>query len=186
MENHRIRLRKGDVEIEIESSDRSYLDSKLSELVKQFVTLPSADSPPKKTRHKTPTKAKASGVQPAAEGEKAIIDIPGLLEHIKGKEEYDRVEKNIIDGRSILPKIIMCLHYATDFFDDPYLTTGQIQSITDQLGIKVAMANAANKIRDNQKFFTGKKVRKKGQAVPYKLNRQGEQEFQTYISSEAT
>lgn len=177
--NYRVRLKRGDHEIEIESSDKDYVDSKLKEFLAELPTIESKPTPPKPEIKKV----KRTKVEKEVSAEPAL-DVAGFVANIKDSQIYSKVEKNIIDKRDMLPRIMMCMHFASEFSEDPYLTTGQIEAITDQLSIKIGMANAANKIKKYQKYFTGKIVRKKGQPVPYKLNRQGEQAFEKYLNGE--
>lgn len=182
---YKVRVKKGEYEIEIESSDKAYVDAKLSQLLESS----DASFPPPSANRTTPRRKASKRAKPKEDcddtrPESAELDIAGLVAHIKDSDDYADVEKNIIDKKNVLAKIVMCLYYAAEFFDDPHLTTGQIQDITDQLSIRLGMANAANKIRDNQRYFTGKTVRKKGQPVPYKLNRQGEKAFEKFVKGE--
>ncbi|MHC4406776.1 MAG: hypothetical protein ACYTG0_44710 [Planctomycetota bacterium] len=182
---YKVRVKKGEYEVEVESSDKAYVDSKLAELLESAESPAGRHSAPKKVTRKKPSKSSKttpdSNEAPSSSDE---IDVAGLVAHIKDADIHPDVEKNIIDKRNVLAKIVMVFYYAAECFDDPHLTTGQIESITDQLGIKVGMANASNKIRENQRYFTGRVVRKKGQAVPYKLNRQGEKAFEAFVKGE--
>ena len=178
--NYRVRVKKGDLEVEVESTDKSYVDSRLKELLSdiQRARAPKTQSPPKK---KTPPIKRKKSNKSSQEEQGPGIDIPGIVAHIKDSDDYKQIEAKILDKRDILNRIMMCMYYAAEFSGEPFLTTGQIEAITNELGVKVGMANAANKIRDNQKYFTGKTVRKRGQPVPYKLNRQGENAFKDIL-----
>jgi hypothetical protein len=176
--NFRIRIKTGDHEIEIESSDKEYVDSKLKELAAQFASA-SPKRPPFTPRRK-PKEAKETTGSSNGPG----LDVPGFVAQIKDSDDYSDLEQNIIDKPAMLPKLLMCMHFAKELSDDPYLTTGQIQAITDQLGIKIHMANVGKAIKSNQKHFTAKTARKRGQAVPYKLNRNGEAAFQRFLKGE--
>lgn len=191
LENYRVKVRTGDFEVEVESSEKAYVDSKLDDLLSMRTTArqPNVVKRPSNNRNrgqrsKNPGRVSQTEKTVARKESNAAVDIPSLISQIKDADDYPELEKNILDGRDMLAKIIACLHCVAAYTSDAYLTTGQIETITDQLGIKVGMANAANKIRDNQKYFTGKTVRKKGQAVPYKLNRRGEQAFSKYLKGE--
>lgn len=176
----RVRYRSGDFEIEVESSEKAYVDSKLEEFLKDTKKKTSDQIKPKVKKNQPRQK----NVSPKSEGQKEGIDVMGLVAHIKDSDDYDELQKNIIDKRDMLPRIIMCLKYAADFLDSPHLTTGQIEQLTDQLGIKMQMANVGKCIMKNQRYFTGKKVRKPGVGVPYKLNRQGEKAFEKFLKGE--
>lgn len=177
--NYRVRLKRGNHEIEIESTDKDYVDSKLKEFLPELPEIKAEPTPLKLSRKRTEKLKAEKDVSAEAE-----LDIAGLVTYIKDSKIYPEVEKNIIDKRGVLPRIMMCMHFASEFSDELYLKTGQVEAITDQLGIKIGMANAANNIKKNQKYFTAKTVRKKGQPVPYKLNRKGENTFEKYLNGE--
>lgn len=182
-ENYRVRVKRGDQEIEVESSDKAYVDAKLKALLDQenatLLSSHPSDTPrkgkdtgrPKKT---APKKNTSDETAPS-------LDIAALVGHIKEAPDYSKLEERILNKRDQLARIMMCMHYAAEVCDDPHVTTGQVEAITDQFGVKVTMANAANNIKKNQRFFTGKTIRKKGQPVPYKLNRQGETAFRALL-----
>jgi len=77
----------------------------------------------------------------------------------------------------------MCFYYAEKHFKSPYLSTGNIETITDQFGTKIKTPNVSAKVKENQKFFNQDQVRKKGVLLKYKLNRSGIQEFEKIIKS---
>ena len=175
--NYRVRLKKGEQEIEIESTDKDYVDSKLNELLPKFPQITDKSATSKSIKKKTDkTKMKKD---PPVDSE---LDVNALVEHIHESENYSDVEKNIINKRDMLPKIMMCMYFAKDLLDPPHLTTGQVEAITDQMGIRIAMSNVGHKIRKNLKYFS--KGNKKGATVPYKLNLPGENAFKECMKGE--
>jgi len=186
--NYRIRVKKGDLEVEVESTDKSYVDSRLKELLSDAQAVSAPQKPPstKKQSPQVKRKKQNSNKNKSSQNEQVTgIDIPGIVAHLKDSDDYAQIEAKILDKRDVLNRIMMCMYYAVEFSGDPFLTTGQVEAITNELGVKVGMANAANKIRDNQKYFTGKTVRKKGQPVPYKLNRQGKNAFKAILKEKS-
>lgn len=178
---YKVRMKSGDYEIEIESNDKNYVNSKLKEFLSEKSS-PSTKSIPTKTHKGRKVNIKESKEALA----ETKLDIVGLVAHIKDSDKYSQAEDNIIDKKDELPKIMMCMYFKNEFSDDPYLTTGQVEKITDQLGIKLKMSNVASKIRNNQAYFTAKTVRQKGKPVPYKLNRRGEKAFEKYLKGETS
>lgn len=175
--NYRVRLKKGEQEIEIESTDKNYVDSKLNELLPKFPQL-TDKSTTSKSRKKTT-------VKPEVEKDSTVdskFNADALVECIHEFENYLDVEQNIIEKKGMLQKIMMCMYFAKDLFDPPYLTTGQVEATTDQMGIKIGMANAGAKIRKNLKYFS--KGKKKGRTVLYKLNLPGEKAFEKFMKGE--
>ncbi|MGA2916865.1 MAG: hypothetical protein ABSE89_12645 [Sedimentisphaerales bacterium] len=136
---------------------------------------------PARERNKKSNKKGQKEIEPLND---SLFDIAKFVGQIKDSKIYEQVEKNIIDKRNQLAKILMCLYFAREFLETPYLTTGQIEAITNELNIKVEIANASNVIKKNQKYFTGKTVRKRGLPVPYKLNRLGEKAFEKMLNGE--
>lgn len=109
--------------------------------------------------------------------------IPVSVSAINDDDDHDKIEENILNKSGQLPRIIMCLYFAKNVFGSP-LTTGDIQTITDQLGIKIGSANAANTIKGNLKYFTADAVRKKGAVIKYKLNRKGNEAYNKILNGE--
>ena len=112
------------------------------------------------------------------------VDIPDLVAHIKDSDKFVAVEDCVLNNRAQLPRIMMALYFAAQFCSDPHLSTGEIETITDQLGVRIKMTNVGSAIKANHKFFTAKVVRKAGTKVPYKLNRTGSQAFETVLQGE--
>ncbi len=186
-ENYRIRLKIKDYEVEVESSNKEYVETKINELINS--ELP-------KYIQKVQTYKSGQGVQPRTDRDKQKptakskdieekeIDIPSFITSIKNHDKYPIIEEKILNKKDQLPRIMMCLYFAKDSFGTPYLTTGQIETILDQFGTKIKSTNISNKIRNNLKFFDADKVRKKGAIMKYKLNRHGIIEFEKYLTPE--
>ena len=177
---YRVRYRYGDLEVEVESTDKKYVDDKLDSLVKLKPSTP----PPSPKKPKKPPKAKpnqSSSSQTVKSGEEPTVDIMGLIGFIKDSDEYPQIEEKVLNKKGQLPRIMMVLYFNNDFSDDAHLTTGQIETITDQLGVRIQSQNGGKVIKRYQKYFTAKAVRKMGAIVPYKLNRQGLRAFEGYL-----
>ena len=176
--SYRVRIKRGKEEIEVESTDKKYVDGKIEEFLAQSRKVtPRIKSQPGKGRE-----GKSNLAERASKDHQ--IDISALVEYIKDSESYPKVEENIIDKRPMVPKIMMCMHFAKEFSDDPYLTTGQVEAITNELDVKIHISNVSKAIRKNRRYFSGKRSRKRGQRVPYKLTRIGETAFEKYLKGE--
>ena len=79
---------------------------------------------------------------------------------------------------------IMCLQFADDVLESPYLTTGQIENITNELGSRLFAQNVTRTVRKWGKFFTADAVRKQGVAVGYKLNVKGKEAYGKVLKGE--
>jgi len=181
-ENYRVRVKKGDQEFEVESTSKEYVDTKLKELISQ-ADLDTKQSTRTQTRQDKKRKPrKGAGTNEGMSGSEAkSIDIPGIINHIKEADDFDIIDSKVLDKQNRLPKIMMCMYHAAKFKHDSYLTTGQVEQITDQLGVKIKTSNVSTAIKDNLKYFNNKNVRKKGQVVYYKLNRNGEKAFEKIL-----
>lgn len=182
--NYRVKYKNGSFEVEIESSDKSYVDSKLAE----FIAMEESErnqngkqvSNSKQTKRKgTKATAQNSGVPDSKDN----VDVAKIVAAINDDDEYDKIEEHILNKSGQLPRIIMCLYHAESADQSP-ITTGSIQTITDQLGIKITNANAAKTIKNNLKYFVADSVRKKGAIMKYKLNRKGNDAFQKLLNGE--
>ena len=178
---YRVRYKNGDLEIEVESSDKTYVDSKLTELLDKNNVSPLKVTPkvkPKRAAKKSQSKDAGS------KKEESAVDIPALVEAINESDDHEGIEKHILNTSDQLNRIILCLHFAHEHLDSAYLTTGDIEKITNQLGVKITSQNASGKITSNQKYFTADQVRKVGAIIRYKLNRKGIQAYSKIINGE--
>ena len=175
--NYRIYYHKGDLEIEIESTDKDYVDQKLEKL------LPTTQITTEKQKSRQVTSRKRKESTSAEETETVKIDVACVVARIHDADNFTEIEKNILDKSAQLPRILLVCKFAHEYGHD-YITTGDIEALTDELGIKIASTNASNCIADNRKYFTAKSARKKGAVVLYKLNRQGEQALEKYLNGE--
>lgn len=109
--------------------------------------------------------------------------ILSIVNKIKNCDESDLIEKEILDkifqpGRIILPFYI-CYKY----FSNRGLTTGDIEKITAELGVKVQTPNVSKNISESlHKYLEGNSTRMKGKPVLYKLNRKGVKYFESLLS----
>lgn len=177
---YRVRYRKADFEIEIESSDKAFVDSKLAEL--RILESPK----PKEeirgegghSRRKPPKNRNEASVPESA------LNIPQIVDRINTSDEHSLIEAHVLRNSARLPRILMCLYFIKDDAD-PCLTTGQIETLTDQLKIKISKQNVGATIKENQQYFSADKVRKTGVIVRYKLNRKGIEAFEGVLKNSA-
>jgi hypothetical protein len=180
LDNYRIKYKKGDFELEIESTEKSYVDEKLQEMLKSTLApKPKVDRKKQSKKKGTTSSSQGEGIQDG----RPQVDIPAIIEAINDDDEHDKIEEQILNKSAILPRVLMCLQFSQETVNEP-LTTGDIQTITDQLGIKVSSANAGTAIKKNLKYFTTDSVRKKGAIMKYKLNRKGLQAYQKALDGE--
>jgi len=105
-----------------------------------------------------------------------------IVNKIGDCEENETIQQNILDKKSMEAKILLCFYISYKYFKNIWLTTGDIEKITSNLGTKIAAGNVSNKIKGEiRKYLEGGSVRKKGQPTPYRLNRQGVKRFEEII-----
>ena len=164
----------------MESSEKSYVDQKLTELLAEL----SDGVPSPKHGAKTDAKRRPKGAgsnrvpsRPPGRTMRSEEELHGLVQYIRQHDNIDAVDHRVLSSSSQLPRILMCLFYGGQQFDDPYLTTGEVEFVTDQLGVRIKRSNAAQVLKKNPKFVTTDAVRKKGAVVGYKLTRNGTKHF---------
>jgi len=108
------------------------------------------------------------------------LDLVKVANFITDNEDYNSIDTNILKKTDQLSRIMMCLYYSHKIGCD-YLSTGQIEKITDQLGIKILMTNATKALTKNKGFFSTNKARKKGAKIGYKLNKKGTERFEEIL-----
>jgi len=171
---HRFRYKTADFEIEVETADKAFLDACIKKYVDPIDQEESAqDSSPKKK--KSPAKRQSPKTnQPDAE---EAIDVADLVNQIQELKEHDILEQNIINKHNQLAKVMLCFYYAAKLIKQEYLTTGQVEKITDQFGMKIKVANVSTTIKKNSKYFSTSQTRKQGAILKYKLNQKGKLYF---------
>jgi len=134
-------------------------------------------SPPVRTAPSSPTPSTGD------EGDEAL-DVARIVERIKDCDEAEDIESKILDKRDALNRVLLCLWIVQKYFNPALgLTSGDIEKITDQLGVKIMTANASTVLSGKAKaFVSGDKVRKQGAPVRYRLNRRGVQAFEEVLT----
>jgi hypothetical protein len=111
-------------------------------------------------------------------------DIAAIVARIKDCDEAEQIEARVLNQKNVLNRVLLCLWIAhRDFSPTMGLTSGDIEKITDQLGVKVGISNASTILAGRAKsFVSGDTVRKQGGAVHYRLNRRGVQQFESVLT----
>jgi hypothetical protein len=129
-------------------------------------------------RHSSPPKTAEDS------GDDETPDIAAIVARIKDCDEAEQIEARVLDQKDILNRVLLCLWIVhRDFSPTMGLTSGDIEKITEQLGVKVGISNASTTLSGRAKaFVSGDTVRKQGGAVRYKLNRRGVQQFESVLT----
>jgi hypothetical protein len=111
------------------------------------------------------------------------INLTDLVHAIRDSEDAELIEKNILDRTSAVDKVLLPLYVAHHLDSKMRLTTGQIATITKELGVPVAVSNVSTKLSGAaSKYVIPDKVRKNGVATGYLISRRGI----TYLKSVIT
>lgn len=124
-------------------------------------------------------KSNTSSPSTAGEGQKDLV--LSIVNKIGDCEESEVIQQNVLDKKSMEAKILLCFYISYKYFKNAWLTTGDIEKITSDLGIKIDVRNVTNKMKKIKKYLESGASRRKGQPTPYKLNRQGIKRFEEII-----
>ncbi len=105
------------------------------------------------------------------------IDLQELINLAKSSDDFELIEKNVLDRTSLVDRILLPLYVAAEHISEQQkLTTGDISKFLSQLGVNIAQPNVAKTLSSTAlRYVIGDKIRKKGQAVGYRLSRKGTQ-----------
>lgn len=128
---------------------------------------------PNLTKRSGTTKAPAASKKKEDRGTKP--DLSEIINLVKNCDEAEAIETKILDRISQVDRILLPLYIVHEHLNNAFsLTSGEISQITQNLGIPLQQPNISNALSGTaSKYVIGDKVRKKGQAVRYKLSRRG-------------
>jgi hypothetical protein len=147
-----------------------------AEEVHRLLTLAAGEATPKRAG-RTKSAAKAAKAKPAPAEKPDTPDLSEIANLVKDCEEAVLIEKNILDQTSTIDRVLLPLYALKKYAgSDAGLTSGEISKVTVELGVPVSQSNTSTALSGvASKYVMGDKVRKKGQAVRYRLSRRGEQ-----------
>lgn len=130
---------------------------------------------------------KQKGGVEKGDGEESF-DLASIIACIKECDESDGVEKNILNRTSEVDRSLLPLYIVYKHFDNKAeLSTGEIAKITKDLSVPVSTAHVSRALSGTAaKYVIGDKVRKRGQAVKYKISRRGFQYIENVISGDSS
>ena len=114
-------------------------------------------------------------------------NLPAIIKHIKNCDLAESIETMVLDKTGQVNRILLPLFIVHEYMGNAYgLTSGEVSQITTDLGIPVQTPNASRTLSGTaSKYVIGDKVRKKGQAVRYKINRRGVKYFKGVLDEES-
>lgn len=112
------------------------------------------------------------------------IDLNEVVNLIKSCDEAEAIEKHVLDAVSVVNRTLLPLYIVHEHMDmKAGLSSGDIEAVTRDLGVRVKASNASTSLaKEASKYVDGDKVRRKGRAVRYRLNRRGVKYFQDLLS----
>jgi hypothetical protein len=127
-------------------------------------------------RARSESKRKPSKKEVDASGPKQGAPLHEIANAVKSCEAAEDIEKNVLDRTSQVNRTLLPLYVLKKFMkSDQGLTSGEVASVTKELGVPIAPPNVSNTLSGTAaKYVMGDATRKKGQAVRYRLNRRGE------------
>jgi len=132
---------------------------------------------------KKPVQASSSVNQKEAPENDLFLQI---VNKIGDCDECDAIRKQAIDKRSAEGKVLLCFYISYRYFENAWLTSGDVEKITSELGVKIDKKNASNYLTTFRQYLESGAVRKKGQPTPYRLNRKGVKRFEEIIHVKET
>ena len=112
-------------------------------------------------------------------------DVARIVAVIKECDEAEVIDAKVLAQRDVLNRVLMCLWVVHKYINPMHgLTSGDVERITDQLGVRVAISHASTTLSDKARaYVTGDSVRKRGAPVKYRLNRRGVQAFEEVLAA---
>lgn len=109
--------------------------------------------------------------------------ILSIVNKIGDCDESEEIQRKVFEQKSMEGKILLCFYISHKYFDNAWLTSGDIEKITSDLGIKIDKRNVTNKIKELKQYLESGAVRRKGQPTPYRLNRKGFKRFEEILKN---
>jgi hypothetical protein len=106
-----------------------------------------------------------------------------IVNDIKACDEADKIETHVLDKASVAGRILLPFFICSKYFPERRLTSGDVEKITSDLGVKVKTSNVSTAITNSLlTYLDGDSTRVKGKAVSYKLNRKGIKHFESILA----
>lgn len=119
--------------------------------------------------------AKSAKAIKSKEKDKNIVNLAEIVNLVKECEEAKVFESEILDRTSQVNRALLPLYIVNEYLGNKFgLTTGEVSKVNTDLGIPISSANVSHTFTGSAKgYVIGDVVRKRGQAVRYKLSRRG-------------
>ena len=146
----------------------------VKELLDFYNTKPAGPPRSRKIRQETNT----ANDQPHSQ-----IDLAQIANAAKECDEWEGIETQILDKSSQIDRTLLPLYIVQQHLENTVaLTSGQISKVITMLGVPISQANVSHVLAGGAaRYVIGDKVKKKGQAVKYRLSRRGMQHMKHLI-----
>jgi hypothetical protein len=126
-----------------------------------------------------------SPVRPASPtGEGTQPDLIEIVNLIRSCDESQRIESAILDRPNVLHRVLLPMFVVHAQKQNAFgLTSGEINKVTVELGVPVSQPHVSTCLSGAARVYViGDKMRVKGHAVRYRLNRRGVQYIEQILS----
>ena len=128
------------------------------------------------------TQPKAGGEADSEGSAKNQSTVLSIINKVGDCGESEKIKLKVIDQRGMEAKILLCFYISFKYFHNGWLTSGDIEKITSELGIKIDQRNVTNKLRELRQYLECASTRRKGQPTLYRLNRKGVKRFEGILN----
>lgn len=177
----KIRLKSGEHEIEIEATP-----AEVDRLLETWWSSPTVSSSgnkntgsPRGRRSKTGRSRRSDAAPKGNTKASANFDPQEIVNAMREHEDYDTWEEKVLHQRAHGPKVKLVAWNADDF-----LTSGQIHSVLDGLGVKIDISAASRALKAEASSFQQQGVRKRGSVPLYKLTSKARKDFTNWLESD--
>ena len=107
-----------------------------------------------------------------------------ICNKIKECEEAEKIEVQVLDKTSAENRILLPFYICLRYFPQQRLSTGDIEKITSEIGVRVKTSNVAKTISEKLwRYLDSSSTRVKWKVTLYKLNRKGEKYFLSILNN---
>lgn len=163
----RLRLRNGDLEIEVEGPRKD-----VDELLSQFWPHHS-HSPTSETPASTGGSRRINNASPTTESPEDEFNPAEIANRIREHPLHQAIETEILHKRDIFNKCALVL-WATGY----PLTSGEIAKVLENLDVRAHLPNISEAIKRNTSQLTKSTARKQGSVPRYKLTSKARSDFE--------
>ncbi len=170
----RLRLKRGDDEIEVEGPK-----AEVDELMRTWWSEGKAPATPSKGQRKprAPSRPRKAATASTAKGTGPAFDPLSIANSVKEDTEFSTLEKRVLHKSDMYNKIALVLTRSAES-----LTSGQITAILTALDLNADVGNVSNCIKRNSGKFLPTTVRRAGGLIPqYKLTSQARAAFDKLV-----